>query len=427
MRLLKQAGPAHHAARVAAALLTLCVLALPGGSHAATLGQAIRENAHTLSLDADGNLVGSGSHVLLLGGRQAQFVLIGEEHGVAEVPAITGALFRALVPSGYRHLAIETGFPIARELNQRAADGGVGAIGEFIQTHYPGTPFYNVREEAELLVSAVEAAGGGPDVLWGLDYEIMGDRYPLRRVRELAPDEQARDAVDEVIAVADSMLDAALAAGNPGNIFCFAGDAVLIEDLMDLFGPDLSPEAWDILQLLVHTMSINQMWLEKRVFESNRARATNLNEQFMKHYQRALDVSGTPPRVMLKFGANHMLRGWNFTEQLDLGTLTSVIADANRSRSFNVMIVGGRGGKHAGFDPKTFGVAERPAGFVDNPWIQPFLGVDHWTVYDLRPLLRPVLGRDFGEVPGRLEQIVRGFDVLIVIPEATASTHLAPR
>ena len=31
------------------------VLALPGGSHAATLGQAIRENAHTLSLDADGN------------------------------------------------------------------------------------------------------------------------------------------------------------------------------------------------------------------------------------------------------------------------------------------------------------------------------------------------------------------------------------
>lgn len=408
-------------------LAILLLGAPPAVGEPVALRDAAREHAYLLSLDADGGLVGSGADVLIAGGRLAQFVLVGEEHGVAEVPAITTGLFRALVPSGYRHLAIETGFSVGLELNRRAASGGVEAIREFVDEYYPGTPFYGVREEAQMLADIVEAAGGGHDVLWGLDYEVMGDRYPLRRLRELATSDEARRAVEHVIAVADSQFAAALEAGNPGALFCFSGDVALIENLMEVFEPDPESEAWRTVLTLEKTLRINQLWIEQRHFESNSARAANLKQRFMREYGDADTRSGRQPKVMLKFGANHVLRGFNFNEQLDLGTLTSVLADANGSRSFGVLIVGGKGSEQADFDPATFGVAAQPTTLAEEAWMEPFTDVEQWTVFDLRPLLQPLLGGEFGEVPGKLTQIVQGTDVLVVIPNATAGTHLAPR
>ena len=40
--------------------------------------------------------------------------------------------------------------------------------------------FFGMREEAELLVAARAAHPAGPPVLWGVDYEVAGDRTLLR-------------------------------------------------------------------------------------------------------------------------------------------------------------------------------------------------------------------------------------------------------
>src|SRR5262245_11200369 len=65
----------------------------------------------------DGAFSGPGWDLLLAEGRKSRFFLVGEEHGIAEVPAVARELFRALAPAGYRNLAVEISPPMAKALD----------------------------------------------------------------------------------------------------------------------------------------------------------------------------------------------------------------------------------------------------------------------------------------------------------------------
>jgi hypothetical protein len=58
---------------------------------------------------SEGRLIGPATDWFRTEAAKAQFLFIGEEHDVREVPLITGALWRELVPLGYKHMAIEAG------------------------------------------------------------------------------------------------------------------------------------------------------------------------------------------------------------------------------------------------------------------------------------------------------------------------------
>lgn len=400
------------------AVLVLCGAPDVSRSQDSALAAALTRARQTFDLRSDGTLTGDGARLLIEGGRAAQFFLLGEEHGVAEIPKLAAALFRALAPTGYRHLAIETGDALASRLNALVLEADPeAAVKRFSETYWPGVPFYTLREEAGLLAAAVSAAGRRPDVLWGLDYDIVGDRYALRRLRDIAPNARARAAADRVIALADSMLDAALEAENPSAIFMFASPDTALESLRTAYAPASGSEAEHILALLETTLRINRDFAEGRNYESNVARAENLKRQFLRHYLPAAR-SGRPPRVMLKFGTNHVLRGRNFTNTFDLGTLAYELAEVHGGTAFNVMVVPGRGARVAQFDPRTFGYSPAPVQFGTGHWARPLLDLAdsvRWTVYDLRAL-RPVLhaGR-VGSVPPQLAQVIFGFDAFVVL------------
>ncbi|HEX5727221.1 MAG TPA: hypothetical protein VFX98_17220, partial [Longimicrobiaceae bacterium] len=309
------------------ALLAAALCALPAALPAqpdSALAAALREHRHTLGIDAAGRLTGPGARLLLDAGRASQFFLVAEEHGVAQVPQLATALFRELAPHGYRHLAIETGHATAAQLNRLALEADPEqATGAWVRAHWPGVFFFNLREEARLLAEAVAAAGRRDDVLWGVDYDIMADRWVLLRLRELAPTPAARGAAERLKAHADSLLEAALAAGNPGMVLMFAPSAARVAEVRRAYAPAPGSEAEAILELMEETLRINAAWREGRFHESNVLRAAHLKRRFMQHYRRA----GEPePRVMVKLGANHLMRGRNWTNTFDLGTLAHELA-----------------------------------------------------------------------------------------------------
>src|SRR5690606_10654118 len=83
---------AARTAALAAALIgtaltpqTVAAQQTEAGDAGARLLEALRQNRHTLAL-VDGRLSGDGAELLLSEGRASQFFLLGEEHGVAEVP-----------------------------------------------------------------------------------------------------------------------------------------------------------------------------------------------------------------------------------------------------------------------------------------------------------------------------------------------------
>src|SRR5580692_4366095 len=80
-----------------------------------TLEETLAELREPLVLSG-GKLTGQGAEDIRSSLGTAQFVLIGEDHGLAEIPAFSTALFDELVPLGYKNLVIEVGPMAGREL-----------------------------------------------------------------------------------------------------------------------------------------------------------------------------------------------------------------------------------------------------------------------------------------------------------------------
>ncbi len=152
-------------APVAVALLTAGLSAgAPSSARAQAAGDPLRDAlvAHRLAVEVEeaGRLGGPGGRRLVSEGAAAQFFLIGEEHGIAEVPELAAWLFERLVPHGYRHLAVEIGPAIADTMAALARSSDPeDALIDFFRGHPPGAPFFNSAEEARLLIRAVDAVG----------------------------------------------------------------------------------------------------------------------------------------------------------------------------------------------------------------------------------------------------------------------------
>lgn len=412
------------------------------GGHSDSLAAALEAHRLVLSLGPAGP-EGAGGEFLLEEARAARFLLLGEQHGVAEVPELAGALFRALAPAGYRHLGIEVGPVLGDTLNDvvaAALDAGadpVAALEDFHRTYPPGALFYTLREEARLLADAVDAVREtsgertARDVVWGLDYDVLGDRYTLRRLRGLAPDERARRAAGRAIAFADSQFAAARSSADLTGVMMFAGPDSVLAAVAEAYGPRPSPEVERILRVLRRTVAINAHWRAGRVYESNLARASFDRENLTSRWRAVREASEARgedlPRVMLKFGANHMMRGRTFTNVFDLGNLAFELSTAAGSSSFHVLVMGDPESETANFDAETFGFTSGPPRAT--PWAAPLAesalpAEEGWTVYDLRPL-RPLVDRGkAGDVPARLEQAIFAFDAAVVLSGSTPARSL---
>lgn len=162
------------------------------------------------------------------------------------------------------------------------------------------------------------------------------------------------------------------------------------------------------------TREINAYWGRNQGYLSNHHRALLNKRQLMHYLHAATQRDGAMPRVMMKFGSSHMVRGRSFTNVFDLGTLASEIAEVHGSRSFGVLMLGGAGTTHAVVDPRAFTTVEAPVEVDD--WIKPFYDAadpQRWTVFDLRPI-RARIPR-LGALPDETRKVLYGFDAVVIL------------
>ncbi|NBV18392.1 hypothetical protein [Janthinobacterium sp.] len=126
-----------------AATLTL------GFADSAVADTAVLEKltASRLAITLDkGTLSGPGAALLLQASRQAQYVLLGEDHGVAEIAQFSSAYLNALPPAGFTTLVTESG-PAVTSALERILKGtdAVAAIARFNATYPDSVAFYTMR------------------------------------------------------------------------------------------------------------------------------------------------------------------------------------------------------------------------------------------------------------------------------------------
>lgn len=399
----------------------------PGGAVGPSVEQQLislaRENLYPLGY-AGGAASGPGWDFLVRNGAEAEFVLLGEEHGMVETPLLARDLFLALRPAGFDTVAIEISPPIAQDLD-RAARGGVKGIADFSAAYPPGPAFYFWRTEAEFIAAVRAAVPGDRPVLWGLDYEVTGDRRLIERLKAKAPGSAAA-ALDQLDKASLTAWATWRQTHNPGVLFTFAGDPALVRAVRAAW-PDRDADVEIVLETLEQTLEINALYPAKG-WESNALRAQFNRKNLVAHLDRAA-AAGRRPKVMFKMGESHMMRGMSWVSVFDVGSLVPEVAALRGGKTFAFLVGGGRRGRHGVLNPTDMSVADAPVDMFTELGLQFLvdgLAGDGPVLVDLRPM-RPVMSSLSRLKMFNDEIAVRtifSFDALLVWNGSTATQML---
>jgi hypothetical protein len=364
----------------------------------------------------DGRPGGPGWDFLLTESREAHFTLIGEEHGVVETAQLSAALYKALRPSGYDRVAVELSPVIARDVELALRRDGVRGIERFLKIPGAWGVLYSLREEAAFLAEVV-AATPGSSVLWGLDYEIFADRYLISKLLRKAP-VSAKDALSRLQNASNA------AWGNQLPFTVSGADPALVRSVRTAWAkPDRESDA--ILRTLEETLAINGT---SGRLPSLQRRTAFTRRNFAQHF-REEKSRGKTPKVMFKFGYNHMVRGPNYVNVFDLGSLPDEVAAMEGGRAFHILVFPGTGSRQATLGPNgwvpvstddydEFGAGEKRLGRV----LARSDAAGH-EVIDLRRI-RPLVARGFEEINPDLIRTIHGYDAAVIWKEAHASTPI---
>ncbi len=381
------------------------------------------KHVHAMSFDG-GAFSGPGWDLVVSEGRACEFTLLGEEHGTAEVPVFARALYAALQPAGYDTLAIEISPPIAQDLDQ-AARGGIEGIRLFEKEYPPGPAFYFWRTEAEMIAAIRTGTPGKRDVLWGLDYEVTSDRRLIARLKAKAP-ASAAAALDALDKASLAAWDKWRATHNPGALFTFSGDPALVRALRAAWSkPDA--DAAMLMATLEETLEINALFPGK-AWQSNERRSGFMRANLARRLSEAA-AQGRKPKVMIKMGESHVMRGVSWTGNFDVGSLAAEAATLRGGKAFAILAGGGAGAVHGVLDPTVIATRPAPVDMFDQlglGFLIAALKHNGPAVVDLRPL-RPMLAST-----GRLKafnnpeavKTIFSFDVLLVWNGSTPAKML---
>lgn len=377
---------------------------------------------HSLSLQRDGDgFTGAGWNWLVSQARAAHFAAVGEEHGLADIPRATAALYTA---AHFDRLSVEISPPTAARIDHVLREHD---LSHFTQ-RFAGPPlavaFYSNREDAELLAHVRQSSATPQQLIWGTDYEIANDRPLLRELVAHAPQGSPREQAQRILTISEAMWARAMETKNPALIWSFCGDPTLFDDLRAAW-PHPDADSAAIISTLQTTLAINKLWLAGENFRSNEMRSMNMRTQFL-NYWRAERAAGHKPRVLLRYGDEHVVRGATPMGSFDLGALICDLAQIESGTSFNVLMIAGQQSTRASLDPTVLRYRNIPAKVSEYPELAPFVEDTGGAIniYDLRSM-RPTINGAGKAVSTNLLRTILGYDALLVFGSAKPATPLA--
>jgi hypothetical protein len=370
---------------------------------------------------------GRGWDWLVQEARDARFTLIGEEHGVAETAQFSAALFKALRGSGYSRIAVELSPIIAQDIEAAARRNSLQGIVNFFSVPGAFGVVYELREEAQFLAAVINAAPRSERVLWGLDRELFSDRYLISKLEARAP-RGARESLARLKEASTNAWARHQQNPSPENLFIFSQGPAVVSAVRAAW-PNPDRESDTILRTLEESLAINAVARTGSAWASSQRRAqwnrSNLAARVRK--ERGL---GGPPKVMLKFGYNHMIRGANYFNVFDLGAMTDEVASLEGGLAFHILVLPGPGSRQAVFGPGRSFVPvssddfdEFRAGDQRLTRVLSNANATGHEVIDLRAL-RPLAMRGLEGWNPDVIRTIHGYDAAVIWKGARASSSL---
>jgi hypothetical protein len=385
----------------------------PEGATRDELLRALIEHSRLgVTLD-ERRLAGPGAERLARLAADAQFVLMGESHGSEGVADFATAVWALLRPLGYTHAAIETDPWVAERLEQTLRAEGLDAWARFLGERggAAAAPFVTWAPEVRLAQAIIASApqASGPS-LWGLDQVFIGSAgWLLQEVAVGASAPRARG-------LAEALATQATEGGLNGLASL---ETARLAALRDALSAEVDSDWRDLVEAMVLSQEIYRPFTggAGEAYLANDARERLMRRLFIKYYERAA-AAGQPPRVLLKFGANHMYRGASPVQVQGLGGFVSEFAAARGAGSLSLLVLCGPGGQSGDLSGRASDCGEELAK-GDWGFLLPYVESGSPTLFDLRSWrLRP--GR-FKHLPAEVQRAVGSFDFLVFVPGAASA------
>jgi hypothetical protein len=355
---------------------------------------------------------GPGWDFLVEQAATAQFVMVGESHYVREIPLFTSQLFRALHDrAGFQYLALEDG-PWATGMLMGAGVRGDRDATFAMATRYRNALQFFNDQDVDLIVTAGRTSTSTGAPVWGLD-QTWGALHVLERLGQLVPAGERAAAVGRLVDRARVVEAYRPEEDKPR----FLTDSLTSSDLVALRGAagGISPEADRLLDMLQTSFEIYSSRTDgPAIYRSNDRRERYMKARFVDEYEAARVRGDSLPRVLLKFGQWHAIRGvLNWGSVQSLGTFVSEFAHGHRMESLHIWT----------------GLVDEPGRYwtlSDSPDYVSLAkagSTDRWWIIDLRPI-RPLVAA--GKVTGMNEEmrkVVFGFDLALLIGNGNRATY----
>lgn len=402
-------------------LLALCLLlAAPAGAETTRFAQLYSEHLHPLSL-VDGELQGPGAAFLRQATARAQFVALGEDHDIREIPPLATALFRLLqAEHGFEYFATEQDPLSLERLSEEPRRGRRDAALAWA-ARYPYGFSFATDQELRMLGDIAADSRGRHHPLWGAE-QAMGVGHYLEELATLAEGEAAQDLIASLLARAQREE----ARRRPlGQSSFMADDRDKRGELLAIraaMQPREGSRAAFLLDAMLLSDEIYHYWFRAEQGEivglwNNWVREDWMKQRFAHHYRLAQALDGEPPRVLLKYGGWHIQRGRGPGSVFTLGSLVHELALFNGREAFSISLV----------PYPDRGLLESAPTFAP---FAPLLPESGWVLVDLRPF-RPHAhaGTLWDGVPEasrrRLLDYVFGFDAAIFMPGSGQGSYRA--
>src|SRR5688500_16376566 len=204
-------------------------------------------------------------------------------------------------------MAIELSPIIAQDIEAAARRNGLQGILNFFARPDTWSPMY-LREEAQFIAAVIDASPKNERVLWGLDREIFSDRYLISRLEARVP-QRARDAFTRLKQASASAWARFEQTLNPDDMFILAENPALVLAVRAAW-PDPDPDSDAIMRTLEESLAIETAERTGGMWPYMQRRAQWNRDNFAAMLKEE-PARKTPPRVMMKFGYNHVIRGAN--------------------------------------------------------------------------------------------------------------------
>jgi hypothetical protein len=397
----------------------LCAGTLPAAAADGSLTTTLRKHMSTFEL-GDGQLRGPAAPDLLAAARKAQFILIGEDHGFADVPEFAGALKRSLGADAPPNLVLEIG-PWSAERVESALRQGRDALTELNRRYPAALPFLNLRQDGDLAALYVDSKNSGAH-LWGIDQEfILSVSMHLDALTPELADAKAREQWSVYVDKAQQAYAKMVSEHDPGSMPLLQFTAADFEAMGQLFAGDADARA--LLADLAQSADIYR-GQNTSAFDSNRARSLLMKRNFMRYYRQA---SGSgPARAMFKMGAFHAARGRSAVGLYDIGNMASELAESNGSGSLHILVLAGGGTVNRWLPfiadqaarTQAYAAAEELAQIGAEPMLDAAAGAGTWVIFDMTALRRVRLPE--GTAP-KTRDLIYNYDRIVVVPIASAA------